>query len=248
MLPCHPPSSARAPPLPPSAPRASEAARTVASCGLAEGCPVRGGSGPAHGSGLADGASPSPALSPTARVLQEIKQAQAGPRADYQQALHEIKTGEKLSCWIWYVWPCLAPVRETSRPQFSLPDLDAAYAYLQDDVLRHRLHEITREAVAHLSRGVRPFRLLGGATDAQKFHETMTCFAVVALEASDSELARIFLDALHGVGWPLEKKTIEYISGQAGMAKYSGLVDPDQLENMLRGGGSPKKHAQDIDR
>lgn len=71
----------------------------------------------------------------------------------------------------------------SARPQYSLPDIETARAYLQHPMLAQRLREITRVAVGQLGGGARPLVLFGGSTDATKFVETMTLFAVVALEA-----------------------------------------------------------------
>merc|ERR1711907_887866 len=79
----------------------------------------------------------------TSRVLADTLKAQ-DKRPGYEQALKEIKMGRKSGHWIWYIWPCLKPLRPgTSRPQYLLPDLEAARVYLKNQTLRQRLCEIT---------------------------------------------------------------------------------------------------------
>ena len=52
--------------------------------------------------------------------------------------------------WIWYVWPTLKGVRETSHPALILDDFDDARAYLRHPTLAARLLAITRVAVGKL--------------------------------------------------------------------------------------------------
>lgn len=166
-------------------------------------------------------------------VLQEIKQAQDNLRHGYEQALGEVRAGHKQTCWIWYVWPCLAPVRTTSKPQYSLPNLEAASAYLKDKVLRTRLREITEVAVEHLNGGMKAELLLGGFTDAHKFHESVTCFAIAAAELGDQVLVKLFISAVQAFNGKLEGKVMEYITNNCGLRKYHGIKTSQELSDML---------------
>eukprot|EP00931_Biecheleriopsis_adriatica_P074425 TRINITY_DN48483_c0_g1_i1.p1 TRINITY_DN48483_c0_g1~~TRINITY_DN48483_c0_g1_i1.p1 ORF type:complete len:208 (-),score=40.69 TRINITY_DN48483_c0_g1_i1:186-758(-) len=169
-------------------------------------------------------------------VLCEIREAQESSAHGYKQALEEIKRGNKRSHWIWYVWPCLAGVRETSRPQYSLPDLESAKAFVADGLLRERLLEITEVAVTHLNNKVQPSHLFGSGVDVEKFHETMTCFVVVALDVGDGELADVCLSALHALGGQLEEKTMSYVSSVGGLTEYSHVRSADELAAEMRKG------------
>lgn len=155
-------------------------------------------------------------------VLAEIKAAQEQKRNGYAQALSEICAGQKRTCWMWYIWPSLAKVRTTSKPQFSLPSIDAACDYLHDPLLAQRLTEITEAALAHLRAGVPPVRLFGGI-DSRKFHEVATCFAVAALENGDLVQARLFMAAVQAMGGELEQKTMEYVIGEVMLTRYRGI-------------------------
>jgi len=109
-------------------------------------------------------------LNPTEKVLFEIHKAQGLDPLygmSYTRALKEIRQGRKTSHWIWYIWPCLQHLRPgTSRPEFLLPDLDAARAYLKEGVLRERLLEITTVAIDQIEEDkVAPRTLFGGGID-----------------------------------------------------------------------------------
>jgi uncharacterized protein (DUF1810 family) len=131
------------------------------------------------------GASPSRSLAPSssvgfAAVFERILECQERSRSSYEVALSEIKRGHKSSHWIWYVWPSLAGVRTTQRPELYIPSPAAASAYLKHPVLGPRLLAITRIANDHLAQGVHPHRLFGSEIDAVKFHEVCSCFYLAA--------------------------------------------------------------------
>eukprot|EP00747_Dinoflagellata_sp_TGD_P209449 gnl/TRDRNA2_/TRDRNA2_82848_c0_seq2.p1 gnl/TRDRNA2_/TRDRNA2_82848_c0~~gnl/TRDRNA2_/TRDRNA2_82848_c0_seq2.p1 ORF type:complete len:184 (+),score=24.09 gnl/TRDRNA2_/TRDRNA2_82848_c0_seq2:34-585(+) len=171
--------------------------------------------------------------SKTEKVLAAIRTAQESPAHGYKHALSEIRHGRKQSCWIWWVWPSLSPVRETSRPQYDLPDLRVAKAYLQCPILSARLSEITEVAVTHLRSSASPRELLGSTVDVEKFHQTMTYFAVVAVEAGDAKRAAPFLDALTALGGALEKRTMAYVVGVEGFSKYRDVDTSALLAAMI---------------
>merc|ERR1712083_1156652 len=75
-------------------------------------------------------------------------------------------------------------------------DLTAAQQYLRNEVLAHRLIEITDAATRQLRQGVAPKVLFSSAGDAVKFHETMTFFAVAAVENGDFDQLNCFAEAL----------------------------------------------------
>jgi len=130
------------------------------------------------------------------RVLDVILKAQQS-HPSYETALSEISHGRKLSHWIWYIWPALRQLRpRTSRPQYLLPNLEAAQLYLTHQILRDRLCEITRAASEQLRSGVDARVLFGGGGDWRKFHETCTFFAIAALEERDLEVVDLCCEAL----------------------------------------------------
>mmetsp|Transcript_84043 Transcript_84043/g.195452 ORF Transcript_84043/g.195452 Transcript_84043/m.195452 type:complete len:224 (+) Transcript_84043:32-703(+) len=167
----------------------------------------------------------------TGDVLDAIRHAQETRIVGYKVALAEIRRGEKKSHWIWYVWPAMARVRDTSKPEFSLPDFSAAIAYLQCPVLSARLLEITAAAEKHLRAGRPAWEVLGSSVDAKKFHESMTFFAVAAVEWGDWQQARTFVAALNALDPPgvLDATTMGVLAKDGALQKCMGVETVDQL-------------------
>mmetsp|Transcript_87353 Transcript_87353/g.208963 ORF Transcript_87353/g.208963 Transcript_87353/m.208963 type:complete len:214 (-) Transcript_87353:113-754(-) len=164
-------------------------------------------------------------------VLQEIRKAQAGN--GYKQALKEIRNGRKTSHWIWWVWPSLDQVRRTSRPQYSLRNLGDVKAFLADPGLRRHLHGISEAALSHLAKGVPPGTLFGSRTDVEKFEETATCFALVALETRDLQLAELMLSCLDALAQKLHAKTAEYLLAEGLSSVSETELDLKCLRSLL---------------
>ena len=119
-----------------------------------------------------------------ASVLARIRAAQDGAAGatTYATALAEFCAGAKRGHYIWWIWPSLRGVRQTSRPELELPNLACARALLLNAELCQRLLEITAVATAKLRAGVPPESLFGAmhSCDWPKFHEAMTLFAAAA--------------------------------------------------------------------
>ena len=170
----------------------------------------------------------------TATVLDLIKAAQDGGCSDgrrelppYATALAEITAGQKVSHWIWYVWPSLASIRPNVRlKQFLLPNLPAAVAYAADPALAPRMREISAAALSQLRDGTTPQQLFGKLHryDAPKFHETSTLFALAAIVAGNAELAAT--------------------CGEAAAAVCGGLHGPTVALALAEGGGWPAAAAE----
>ena len=64
--------------------------------------------------------------------LEQSRTAEVG--LGYAHALQEVQAGGKASHWVWYVWPSMDGVRTTSRPQFSLPSVQAHVCYINRKV------------------------------------------------------------------------------------------------------------------
>ena len=64
---------------------------------------------------------------------------------DYELAKNEIKTGKKISHWMWYIFPQIKGLgqSETSK-YYEIRDLEEAKAYLNDDILGNRLLELVK--------------------------------------------------------------------------------------------------------
>jgi len=107
--------------------------------------------------------------------LQRFLDAQA---QTYDQALAELRAGEKRTHWMWFVFPQVAGLGRSGMAQrFAISGLDEARAYLAHPTLGRRLVECAR-ALTGLDTAD-PDRVLG-PVDAQKLRSSMTLFAHAA--------------------------------------------------------------------
>lgn len=105
--------------------------------------------------------------------LERFVTAQAGTYAD---ALAELRSGRKTGHWMWFVFPQVAGLGQTSMSRcYAISDLDEARAYLAHEVLGPRLRECCR-AVLDLD-GVSATDVLG-RTDTMKLRSSTTLFAL----------------------------------------------------------------------
>ena len=107
----------------------------------------------------------------------------------FEAALAELKAGEKRSHWMWFVFPQLRGLGQSSMAKFyGIGSLDEARAYLAHPVLGSRL-KLCTEAVLAVER--RSLHDIFGSPDDMKFRSSMTLFA----RASADE-ANVFRQAL----------------------------------------------------
>jgi len=92
----------------------------------------------------------------------------------YDRALAELRHGRKTSHWMWFVFPQIAGLGQSSMSRtFAISSLDEAKAYLRHPVLGPRLLECARVvANAEASTADQIF----GGIDSQKLHSSMTLF------------------------------------------------------------------------
>lgn len=108
----------------------------------------------------------------------------------YDRALNEIRAGAKRSHWMWYVFPQIAGLGQSSMAQrYGIADLAEAQAYLAHPVLGGRLREITM-ALADLPTpdAVAVF----GCIDTMKLRSSLTLFSRADTQADS--LFRVALD------------------------------------------------------
>ena len=97
----------------------------------------------------------------------------------YNVALEEIKRGQKQSHWIWYVFPQIEGLgHSTMAKKYAIRSLQEAKAYLENDKLNARLHEITRALLGHA--GNKDITHIMGHIDAMKVRSCMTLFDIVS--------------------------------------------------------------------
>lgn len=98
-------------------------------------------------------------------------------KSSYPIALNEIKNGKKRSHWIWYIFPQLAELgRSSTAKYYGIKDIDEAKQYLENDILRDRLIEISE---ALLSVNDTAVNILGHI-DALKVKSCMTLFHIAS--------------------------------------------------------------------
>ena len=108
--------------------------------------------------------------------LERFVRAQDG--GVYEQALRELRAGDKRSHWMWFVFPQVAGLgRSPMAQRYAVSGLAEAHAYLAHPVLGPRLVEAS-QALLELS-GRDPVQVLG-STDALKLRSSMTLFETAA--------------------------------------------------------------------
>lgn len=99
-------------------------------------------------------------------------------KATYHQALSELRAGRKRTHWMWYVFPQLAGLGQSSTSRYyALKDIEEARSYLADPVLGERLKECTEATLA--LPGSSAMDIFGGI-DTLKFRSSLTLFIRVA--------------------------------------------------------------------
>lgn len=119
--------------------------------------------------------------------LERFVEAQEG---DYEDALAEIRAGEKQSHWIWYVFPQMKGLGMSWTSEFyGIADLDEAKAYLVHPVLGARLREITAAILQHRRESAR--KILSYPDDL-KVCSCMTLFDAIEPNGIFAEVLDVF--------------------------------------------------------
>ena len=114
-------------------------------------------------------------------------------RGDYAAALTEVRRGRKISHWMWYIFPQIAGLGQSSTARYySIRDLEEAREYYAHPVLGPRLREIS--GVLLELRGSDPVAVFG-SIDSMKLKSSMTLFAVAA---PDDPVFQQVLDKYYG--------------------------------------------------
>lgn len=123
--------------------------------------------------------------------LQRFVEAQAD---DYEDALAEIRDGEKQSHWMWYVFPQIAGLGHSEMARrYAIGSLDEARAYLAHPLLGPRLRTCVEAMNAHAGQDAREIL---GEVDAMKFRSCLTLFAQAA--GPDPVFQRALVNFFHG--------------------------------------------------
>ncbi|WP_254062800.1 DUF1810 domain-containing protein [Caulobacter sp. S45] len=101
--------------------------------------------------------------------------AQAGV---FDQALEELRAGQKRSHWMWFVFPQVKGLGQSPTAlRYGIASLAEANAYIEHPVLGSRLETAVAAVQASPAASL---NLLFGSPDDLKFHSSMTLFAIVA--------------------------------------------------------------------
>jgi uncharacterized protein (DUF1810 family) len=96
----------------------------------------------------------------------------------YGRAVAELRRGQKTSHWMWFVFPQIAGLGQSSTSRFfAISSLDEARAYLGHAVLGPRLLESAR--IVAETEGRSAEQIFGGI-DAHKLRSSMTLFSRAA--------------------------------------------------------------------
>lgn len=103
--------------------------------------------------------------------LNRFIQAQA---YNYNDALREIRSGRKQSCWMWYVFPQIRGLGRSSMARtYELESIEEAKEYLAHPILGARLQEICEAALQTESDDA---GVVFGFPDDMKLRSSMTLF------------------------------------------------------------------------
>lgn len=121
-------------------------------------------------------------------ALERFVEAQAPV---YDRALGELRRGRKTTHWLWYIFPQIRGLGESSTSKrYAISSLQEAIAYAAHPVLGARLRECTQ---AVLNAGDRTLKEIFGGIDSLKFRSCMTLFLQAV---PDEPLFRSAIDEL----------------------------------------------------
>ena len=105
--------------------------------------------------------------------LERFIEAQDGV---HSRALDELRSGRKVSHWMWFVFPQLAGLGSSPMAQhYAIGSLGEARAYLDHPVLGPRLVDCAEAVLSHPDRTAREIM---GSPDDVKLRSSMTLFAL----------------------------------------------------------------------
>jgi len=111
--------------------------------------------------------------------LERFLEAQSG---SYEQALHELRAGEKRSHWMWFVFPQFDGLGASATSRlYAIRSIEEAREYLRHPILGPRLLECTKVVIGLAGRSAHQ---IFGSPDDMKFRSSMTLFELASEPAS----------------------------------------------------------------
>jgi uncharacterized protein (DUF1810 family) len=108
----------------------------------------------------------------------ELNRFVEAQRAVYARVLSELRTGEKRSHWMWFVFPQIQGLGHSAMARrYAIGSREEAKAYLDHPVLGSRLRECTELVCAVTGKTAHE---IFGSPDDLKFRSCMTLFGSVA--------------------------------------------------------------------
>jgi uncharacterized protein (DUF1810 family) len=108
----------------------------------------------------------------------------------YEQALFEIKSGNKRSHWMWFIFPQFKGLGYSERSKYyAINDLEEARSYLYHPILGLRLRSITKELLVLNENNAH--KVFGNPDDV-KLKSSMTLFA--AIDSSQPSIFKLVLE------------------------------------------------------
>ena len=141
------------------------------------------------------------------KVKRCLKKFHEAHGRDFESALSEVRGGQKLGHWMWYIFPQVKGLGESPTSQFySINSLEEAVAFLKDPLLGGNLREITK---ALLSLKTDDAESVFGWLDAKKLRSSMTLFRVAGESCGQAELFQQVLDKYFG--GEMDERTMEIL-------------------------------------
>ncbi|MCZ2392980.1 MAG: DUF1810 domain-containing protein [Chitinophagales bacterium] len=127
----------------------------------------------------------------------------------YAIALAEMKSGQKTSHWMWYIFPQIAGLGFSDMAKFyAIRNLEEANAYLAHEVLGKRLREISNVL---LMQDTDNANHIFDSPDDMKLHSSMTLFAIADKENPDNVFEKVIAKYFKG---KYDRKTEEILEEQ----------------------------------
>lgn len=110
-------------------------------------------------------------------AAEELEMFVEAQDAVWDDVTRELAEGRKQGHWMWFVFPQLDGLGSSpTAVLFALDGIGEATSYLDHPVLGPRLRETVDLVLRHREQGA---EAIFGTLDAQKFHSSMTLFALV---------------------------------------------------------------------
>ncbi len=122
----------------------------------------------------------------------DLERFMAAQATTYDTALRELRAGAKTSHWMWFIFPQIAGLGQSSMSRrYAISSRAEAQAYLAHPTLGVRLRECAAALLAHPTRSAREIL---GEPDDLKLRSSATLFAAVEGPGVFTALLERFFD------------------------------------------------------